>query len=631
MAIQGVFILENIPIRIGMHLGEVVFRNNNVFGDGVNIASRIESIGLPGAVLVSKAIQDQVSNKQEFQLVTLGNFEFKNVEEPIEVFALRNSGFVVPYREQLQGKLKPPAAKKTRWRVISLIGVILTLATMLYWSMTNKSSSQLDYRLASIAILPFDDMSVHKDQEYFSQGIAEEILNTLAQLEELKVAGRTSSFSLRKRELTIGEIGDILGVDHVLEGSIRKQGDKIRITAQLIEVEDEFHLWSKNFDRDFDDIFKIQDELSQLIAEALLEKLVPEQIVKLKGKGTDNSEAYNLYLKAKYFHLNTYYGNYRFEDFVACEKMFNEAISIDSSFALAHAGLADLYDTYTSDVGLDITDQIFYTNQKIKEAKTAVRLNPNHTYVQSVYGMVLKNLSADKQDYSASFEAFTKAFELNPNDVDGITGLASLYADLGLEEDGQAFCNRAIEVDPAFPYSYNLKGTWYNWVGDFESAIEVSKSCLNFEPKNSYALITLVWSHFHLRDYEAALDVLSQIEIFHPDVIERDSSLQQLQALMGGRIELATSIEPDSWHLAYFNEDENELERIFQNWEENEMEEGRIYTRCYYNGLKDHPYYDSFRNEPWFRELLASEKDLFEKLHDQYPRAEEILDGTYNR
>ena len=218
--------LPQVPVRIGLHLGDVIFRNKNVFGDGVNIASRIESLSVPGAVLMSKSIRDQVKNKADFQLISLGLFDFKNVEERIEVFALTNDGLIVPQRKKMEGKLKKKNLKKRNVIVTFLIALLIVAAFYIYQIFIAQNDKAPD---KSIAVLPFVDMSAGKDQEYFSDGLSEELLNLLSKIPELKVIGRTSSFSFKGKNEDLRIIGEKLGVAHILEGDPDGDGNSLNI------------------------------------------------------------------------------------------------------------------------------------------------------------------------------------------------------------------------------------------------------------------------------------------------------------------------------------------------------------------------------------------------------------------
>ncbi|MDH5251656.1 MAG: adenylate/guanylate cyclase domain-containing protein, partial [Cyclobacteriaceae bacterium] len=296
--------VSDLQLRIGIHLGEVVFENNDVFGDGVNIASRIESLGIAGAVLISKAIRDQVKNKSDLQLISLGYFDFKNVSEPMEVFALANPGFAVPRREEMQGKLKHPHKKSSALTWIIAIAVIAA-ASFSIWLYKGQKETSIEPRDQSIAVLAFVDMSPAKDQEYFSDGLSENVIDMLAKVPALKVIGRTSSFSFKGKNEDLRAVGEKLGAANILEGSVQRDGNMLRITAQLIRSADGFHLWSEKFDRPLKDIFAIQDEIALAILEAIKIELVGEGKEDMLKKHTDNIEAFELVLKGRY-HYNKF-------------------------------------------------------------------------------------------------------------------------------------------------------------------------------------------------------------------------------------------------------------------------------------------------------------------------------------
>jgi len=227
-----------IPVRVGIHVGDIVKEDDGIYGDGVNIASRIESISVPGAVLISDRLQDELGNKPDITTKSLGKFQLKNVKRQIEVFAVASDNIKVPtIREINSEKAKP---------------------------------------VKSIAVLPFVNMSADPENEYFSDGITEEILSALVKVEGLQVTSRTSSFAFKSKNLDAREIGKQLGVSTLLEGSVRRAGNKIRITAQLINAADGYHVWSEVYDRKLEDIFEVQDEISSKIANTLREKLTGE-------------------------------------------------------------------------------------------------------------------------------------------------------------------------------------------------------------------------------------------------------------------------------------------------------------------------------------------------------------------
>ena len=254
----------SIPVRIGLHIGDIDRDEDGVYGDGVNVAARIEGLSAPGAVMISGKVFDEIKNHPELPATPLGEFDLKNVRRPVRVFAITAPGLVVPDVESMAARTGPP--EKT------------------------------------IAVLPFVNMSADPENEFFSDGISEELINSLTRVEGLQVTARTSSFAFRDKNKDVREIGRRLGVSAVLEGSVRKAGNRVRITAQLIDTRDGYHIFSRVYDRVLEDIFETQDEITLQIVNELRATL-PENGEKpsLVQPVTEHSEAYDAYLKGMYF------------------------------------------------------------------------------------------------------------------------------------------------------------------------------------------------------------------------------------------------------------------------------------------------------------------------------------------
>src|SRR5687767_13966689 len=257
---------KEFQLRIGIHQGEVVIEENDVFGDAVNIASRIQSIASPGSIFVSEVVHHNVTNKNEIETEFVKTEIVKNVKHPVKIYRVKLDGSVpLSQFRSLRGS-------KNKKYVFALLGIIV-LAVSGYFIYSNlqktKTGGSTENTDRSIAVLAFDNTSIDKDQEYFSDGLSEELLNMLAKIPELKVIGRTSSFAFKGKNEDLRSIADKLGVAHILEGSVRNDGNKIRVTAQLIKAADGSHLWNESYDRDLEDLFKLQDE----IAEAVIKQL----------------------------------------------------------------------------------------------------------------------------------------------------------------------------------------------------------------------------------------------------------------------------------------------------------------------------------------------------------------------
>ncbi len=361
----------SVPVRIGIHSGDIIHNEGNIFGDSVNIASRIESMGIQGAVLLSDSIQKQIKNKPQFELTSLGNFEFKNVDEPMEIFALVINNFPIPKREEMIGKFKDKPVVK------------------------------------SIAVLPFVNMSNDPEQEYFGDGIAEEIINSLVHLNDLHVAGRTSSFQFKGINIDLKEVGIKLNVGTVLEGSIRKQGNRLRITAQLINIENGYHLWSERYDREINDVFAIQDEIALVITEKLKVTLLKNDRDLITKSYTLNTEAYELYLKGQFYLTR------RGASLMTSIECFQRAIELDPDFALPHAGYADanlLIATY----GLVPPDQVMPIAKL--SAERALELDP---LLSQPYCSLGYYYACYEWNWVESKKNFLRSIELNPKYAEG--------------------------------------------------------------------------------------------------------------------------------------------------------------------------------------------------------------------
>ncbi|MGZ8525274.1 MAG: adenylate/guanylate cyclase domain-containing protein [Chitinophagaceae bacterium] len=253
-----------VALRMGIHTGDVIVEEDAIYGDGVNLASRIESLAVAGGILISEKVNDEIKNHSAFSTREMGYFELKNIKQPVRVFAITNNGIAVPGRDELRGN-----TKQTKNR---------------------------------LAVLPFVNMSADPENEYFSDGITEELLNALTRVDGLQVTSRTSAFAFKGKNHDIRDIAIQLNVDKVLEGSVRKAGNRVRITAQLINAADGYHIWSENYDRDLTDIFEVQDEISAIIANKLRENLsLTESTEHLVKAPTTNVTAYTYFLKGLHF------------------------------------------------------------------------------------------------------------------------------------------------------------------------------------------------------------------------------------------------------------------------------------------------------------------------------------------
>lgn len=451
-----------VNLRIGLHVGDIVKDEDGaIYGDGVNVASRIESMAISGAVLVSGKLHDDIKNQSNFSTEFLGSFELKNVVQPVEIFAITNSPLNVPDKQDMVGKGSP--------------------------------------KQRSIAVLPFTNMSTDPENEYFSDGITEEILNALVKVEDLKVTARTSSFVFKGKEVDIREIGKILNVEYVLEGSVRKAGSKVRISAQLVSAVDGYHLWSETFDRNLEDIFTLQDEISKTITSHLRIELSLESHQKpLVKNPTDNIEVYNLFLKGKY-----YWNKWSPENARKAITYFEEAINLEPSFSSAYAALAGCY-IFLAVSGNSRPDIAF--PKALENAKMSIELAGNEADSISAIAMVKflyeKNRSAARKFFEKALELNPKlaethhyfsmflcvvgdlesalkeiktALNINPLSLNTIIHLADVYMYMNRLDDAMAEIDKVLEMDASFRMATEKKGWIYYFMGDMSKSLNTFK------------------------------------------------------------------------------------------------------------------------------------------------------------
>ena len=419
-----------IPVRIGIHSGDILFTEDDIIGDGVNVASRIESLSVSGSIFVSDKVYDEIKNQPGIKTLSMGLFEFKNVNKPMEVFAITNPGLIIPDKDKLSGKLKSDSSSKSKetgsgrkWTgIASLIIVIAAVAVgyIIFYSnpfgADKQSGSGIDRvdPKKSIAVLPFINDSQDSSNVYIINGLMESILNNLQKIENIRVISRTSIEKYRNNPKIISEIAEELQVNYFIEGSGQKLGDKIMLHIQLIEAPSDKHLWAEQYNRENKDIFLLQQEVAKNIVENIEVIITPEEEERINKIPTENLEAYDYFLQGldllnKPTHQN-------------CEKaipFFEKAIELDPEFARAYAATAIAY--YSMD---EYQDEKKYTNQINHYADKALLYDPQ--LAQSLIAKALYYMHI--KDYKLAIEYFEKTLKVHPNDDLVFVFLVNLYA-----------------------------------------------------------------------------------------------------------------------------------------------------------------------------------------------------------
>ncbi|UCH66603.1 MAG: tetratricopeptide repeat protein [Ignavibacterium sp.] len=452
-----------VPLRIGIHSGDVVYDDEGVYGDGVNIASRIENIAVSGSVLISEKINDELKNQTELSTKALGSYELKNIKSPVSIYAVDSHGIIVPTAQQISGK-----------------------------------TSTADH---SVAVLPFVNMSTDPENEYFSDGMTEEILNALARVEGLMVTSRTSSFAFKGRNADIREIGKQLGVKTVLEGSVRKAGNRVRVTAQLINTENGYHKWSETFDRNLEDIFLVQDEIASSITDNLTKSLTIHKPIKHATKApTENIDAYNFYLKGMF-----YWNKWSPNSVEKAMDIYEQAIDLEPEFALPYTGLSAC-NIFLGAVGL-LSPKIAYPNGK-KSALKALELDDSlpeaHISLAMVYYF-------GEWAWEDSEKCFLKALELNPNSAMAHQYYAMLLSTLGYNKKALKEAELAYQLDPLnAPISAMLAFNYYN-VNMHEESLEQYKITSDIDPEFHESWSGKGWLYYKMGEIDKAIETYSKV------------------------------------------------------------------------------------------------------------------------
>ncbi len=358
--------------------------------------------------------------------------------------------------------------------VLSMAVVFLLVERVFFAkaSILENASFETKFETASIAVLPFEDFSLGGDQEYFADGLSEELLNALAKVEELKVAGRTSSFKFKGQNENLSLIGQELKVDHILEGSVRKAGNRIRITAQLIKVEDGFHVWSENFDRELtiENIFDIQEEISRKVMEELKVRLLPQLEEDLKTNPTDDIEAYNAYLAATQLEVTD-----ELDDLRKAVEKYKEAIRIDPSFSLAYARLAYVYGDLNWKGNLSLEDMKNLMRENIDRA---LLIDGNEGKAYEALGYYYLNI----EDNQKALETYERAIELLPGDSEVLVGYHDVLHEFSRHDDAHKILEKAYQIDPLNPdIAAHLGGHYVN-LGEAERGMKLFDKVLERYP-----------------------------------------------------------------------------------------------------------------------------------------------------
>jgi TolB-like protein/Flp pilus assembly protein TadD len=548
---------KRVHLRVGIHLGDVVESQGDILGDAVNVASRIVPLAEDGGVCLTRQVYDQVANKFELPLKSLGPKSLKNVSTPMEIFKMG-----MPWDEE--GVTRPAKLDKGR-----------------------------------IAVLPFASMSPDPADEYFADGLTEELISKLSLVKDLRVIARTSVMSYKNREKRVSEIGSELGVGSIVEGSVRKAGSKIRVTAQLIDVGTEEHLWASSYDKNLDDIFAVQSDIASSVASSLRVRLLSGESARIGAKETDNVAAYVAYLKGrgllregteKAAHL--------------AREQFELAIKEDESYAKAYAGMADSVMILGDYLFAPIPVALEEANAFVKKA---LALDPNLAEAR----VSLANLLMYDYKFGEAENEFRRAIDTNPSYATGHHWYSTCLLTLGRQNEALEQILLAEELDPLSP-AITISAV-YRLIG-FAAADEIEKRIRKLEeidPKSPLSEEARMITSFARKDWDAATTHLNKMIELDPSDPYLDADLAYIYAVTGRRqdaLRLAEKLKgvPEDAKikgqlLAFVHLGLGDLDSTFE-WLNFAVSKKEIFL----NWVRAYPFFEPVRSDPRFKDLLKA-------------------------
>ncbi|MDA4128798.1 MAG: hypothetical protein OK422_05050 [Thaumarchaeota archaeon] len=449
---------KDIYVRIGIDLGDITERDDQASGEAVAVASRITPVAEPGGICVSEKVYRNVRDKSESRMIRLGRQELKNVDVPIELYKI-----ALPWEEQAS----PEAPVFDPHR---------------------------------LAILPLASISADPNDEYFADGMTEELISTTSSIGGLSLIARTSVMGYKGTSKKVGEIGRELSVGTVLEGSVRKAGNRLRITVQLIDVQSQGHLWAQSYDREFDDVFAVQSDIAKQVAEALKVRLLPSAKKEIERVPTKNSEAYVLYLKGR-----QYWNERSLSGLRRAMEYFKKAIQNDPNYAAAYAGLAQCHGVIASN-GLEEPGP---NMTKLKEyIGIALRLDHNLAEAHASQGLISFDFEYDQ---NKSEEEFMRALELNPSYATAHQWYGNHLGWWGRGSESYAELKRALELDPFSPIVNVNYGDYFRKITrEYDRAVEQYKKALMISPGFQPALWEMMFAYARNSKYDEALQTVDE-------------------------------------------------------------------------------------------------------------------------
>lgn len=472
---------EQIIFRIGIHLGDIIVEDDDIFGEGVNIAARLESMAEPGCVNVSSAVHDAIGNKLPLDFKYLGEKNVKNISQPVRTYRVQladGAELEIPELDE------PTPPRRSNWLGIVLAAIVLVTGGLLVWLQPWQQKAtpvhdipsvihRTDSSLPSLVVLPFSNMGGESQNEYFTEGITADITTDLSQLGSLRVIARQTASTYRNHSISAQQVGNELGIRYVVEGSIQKEGDQIRINVRLTDAENNYLMWGERFDRKLGDIFAVQDEITSHIVNTLSIEISDEERRRLAHRYTNSVQAYDLFLRGQQAYVQQ-----NADDNARAQQFFRRAIGLDPLFARAYAALAL---TYSDDWRFGWSNESEKgADEALRLARRAVALDDNLPQAYWVLGFV----HIFRGEYKEAINASERAITLDPNNSDAYVTLAISTNFSGNPEKAIDLMQQAIALNPRYGSRYSgVLAIAYYHAGKYQEALAAFNDSLARNPE----------------------------------------------------------------------------------------------------------------------------------------------------
>jgi len=525
---------EEISLRIGIHVGDVVVEGEEVYGDGVNIASRLEPLAEPGGVCISERVYDDIRNQSNMDAKFLGEKVLKNVDRPVKIYCLTGEGLKVAKSfEKSSASGETLISEKSIPRKFIYSGAaVMVLLIVVLWNLPFFSSGEraleASGEIRSIAVLPLENLSGDPDKEYFSDGMTEALIADIAKIRSLKVISRTSVMRYKGTDKSLPEIARHLKVDAILEGSVMHAEGKVRITIQLIRASTDEHLWAESYTGKLENILTLQGNIAKAIAKIAKEikiTLTPEEELNLSSKMKIIPEAHEAYLRGKHF-WNKRTG----DDIKKALEYFKEAVNIEPLYALAHVGIAESFNLLHQHSGIPSRET--YPKAKAAALK-ALEIDPDlgEAHISIAYA-----LTEHFWDWEAAETEYKRGLELSPYYATGHQWYAEHLMDMGRYDESKKEIKLARELDPLSKIIFQVEAFIYYWSGDADIALRLVDRNIELYPDLGGMYIIKAYFHFSQGEYEEASRMwLKAFEIgkVSTEVVEEGREALKLYGIKG--------------------------------------------------------------------------------------------------